>query len=433
MNPLGYLRSLPMRIFGPAGGGGTRSLLGNGAGMPSAVLSGVDVTPQSALALTAAYAAINTVATDSAALWLGAYRRRKAGGSDPATDLPVHDLLYTAANRETPAFFFRQTQMGHALGWGNGYAEIVRDTRDGSPRELHLLSPHPSKTKPVRDDRGRLWYEVDGDDGRRKRLRPEDVLHVRGLGFDGLVGYSPVALARQAIGLGIAAEQFGAALFGNGSQPRGVLKTPQKLSKDAAGRLREQFEMVHQGSYNAHRLAVLEQGLEWQATSINPDDAQFLATRQFQVIEIARMYRVPPHKIGDYSRATFANIEEANLDYVMTCLLGWVKAVEAEFNWKLLTAADRASGIYLKHNMASILRGNMLARGAFYKTMFSLGVFSPNDIAELEDHNPVAGGDTHFVPMNMASVDAADPGSEAKPTEQAPDPADGLPLTDPSA
>lgn len=368
----------------------------------SANLSGVPITERSALTLTAAFACINVIATDVSALPLRVYRRRKGGGRDEATDHPATPLLRWSPDGETTTMRARQAWMGHALGWGNGYQEIERDGA-GRPAGLHRLDPSAIRPKRRKRD-GRLYYELDSGG----TLRPENVLHLAGLGYDGLSGYSPVRLARQAIGLGLAAETFGAALFGNGSTPRGVLEHPKSLTKEAAERLREGFERIHGGPYNAHRVAVLEEGMKWNPTSINPDDAQFLATRQFQVIEVARIYRVPPHKIGDYSQSHLANIEASNLDYLMTTLMPWCEAQEQEMNLKLLTAAERASGYYIEHALAAILRGDMRARAEFYTKLRDLGVLTPNLICEFENLNPIGpDGDIRLVPLNMTTLENA--------------------------
>lgn len=364
-------------------------------------LAGVNVTPASALCLTAAYAAINVLSTDLASLSLGVHRRMPDGSKRPEPTNPAHELIHFRPDGRVPAFRFRQHLMGHALGWGNGLAEIHRLDSDGSPDALQLL--HPGRTRAARSKDGSIWYEQDGG----PTLRAENVLHVAGLGFDGLSGYSPIRLASQAIGLGLAAETFGAALFGNGSNHRGHLKTAKRLSNEAHSNLRESFERVHQGLANAHRVAVLEEGTEWVATTIPPEDAQFLQTRMFQVVEVARMFRLPPHMIGDYSQAHLSNIEEANLLYFITTLMGWCEAIEGEFNLKLFSRLDRANGLFVEHDMNSLLRGNMTARANYYEVMERIGAISPNEIRRKENMAPVPGGDVHLIPLNMTTLDKA--------------------------
>lgn len=373
---------------------------------PGTVIAGVQVTPQNALNFTAAFAAVNVISTDIASLPLRAMRKMPDGSKRVASDLAIDELVGFAPNDEQNAFRFRQTQMSHVLQWGNSYAEIKRDF-NGVPRGLSFLNP--ATTKPERDRNQRLYYQTRDDlSGHRRDLLPSDVIHMAGLGFDGITGYSPIELARQAVGLGIAAEEFGASLFGNGAIPKGILKTPKKLTEMAVKNLRESFHRVHQGSKFANTLAILEEGLEWQSTSIPPEDAQFLATRAFQVVEIARIYRVPPHKLGDYSQAHLANVEEANLDYLTSVIVGWLESLEAELNFKLLTTSQRQAGYFLAHDLTNLLRGNMTARSAYYKSLREMGCLTANDIRASEDLNPIAddlGGNKYIVPMNMTTME----------------------------
>lgn len=375
-------------------------------------VSGVLVTEKSALTLCAAFACVNVIATDCSALPLRVYRRRKDGGRDEATDHPASPLLKWTPDGETTTMRARQAWHGHALGWGNGYQEIVRDGA-GRPVALHRLEPGSTLPKRRVRDKG-LFYALENG----KTLRPENVLHLAMFGFDGLCGYSPVKLARQAIGLGLAQETQGAALYGNGSTPRGYLTVDTSLSKEAAGRLREQFEAVHRGPENAHRLMVLEEGLKWQASGFSPEDAQFLASRQFQVIEVCRMYRVPPQKVMDYSQAHLANVEASNLDYLMTTVMPWCEAIEQEMCMKLLTSAEREEGYYIEHTLAALLRGDMKARAEFYTRLRDLGVLTPNLICALENMNPAGPeGDIRLVPMNMVSL--ANAGKNPQPNVKA--------------
>jgi HK97 family phage portal protein len=314
--------------------------------------------------------------------------------------------------------------MGHTLGWGNSYSEIVRDG-SGIPTALWPL--HPGTTRAFHTEAGELLYE---DINTGKRYLPENILHVAGLGFDGLTGYSPVTLARQAIGLGIGAEQFGATLFGNGAVPKGILEVPKKLSEMAAKKLRESWENVHGGSGNANRTAVLEEGITWKNTSINPDDAQFLLTRKFQVNEVARIFNIPPHKIGDYSESHRANVEESNLDYLTTTLQGWLESIEAEYDAKLLFDDERDE-LCFSHNMNALMRGNMAARGSYYESRFRVGSISPDEIRTAEGEDPIGpdrGGDQYliqsqYIPLDQASqVMAAKSGAQPQPPEPPPSP-----------
>ena len=328
---------------------------------------------------------------------------------------------------------WREAWIAHCLGWGNGYAEIDW-SKGGELLGLHLL--HPNLCKPQRDQDKNLYYQVTSvarelKGAREQRIDPYKILHLAGLGFNGLVGYSPVALAREAIGLGKAAEQFGASLFGNGAVPKGYLKHPGKLKGEALANLRNDFNGRHQGSGNANKLGILEEGMDWVNTQINPDDAQFLLTRQFQVIEIAGILRLPPHKLGDYSHAHLANIEASNLDYLMTCLRPWCVRIEQCIDLKLLSDEEYDAGFYTRHDIRAILRASIKDRAEYYQKMFQFGM-SPDEIRELEDMNPIgeeAGGNKRFRPANMTQLDAeapskepsqaGDPQQDASPSEQA--------------
>jgi HK97 family phage portal protein len=247
------------------------------------------------------------------------------------------------------------------------------------------------------------------------------MLHFAGLGFNGLTGYSPVTVARQSIGLTIGAEQFGASFYGNGAKPGGTLKIPEKLTPQAKSNIRNSINQVHQGSQAAHQLMILEEGVEFTATQIPQDDAQFIATRQFQIIEIARLFSIPPHKIGDYSESHLANVEEANLDYLTTTIAGWVRMLEAQYNWKLLSREERKQYVIL-HDFTALLRGNTAARATYYQTMRNMGCFSADDILRAEGLNPIGpskGGDKYLVQMQYQPLEKA---GEFKPGQVVPEP-----------
>ncbi len=379
--------------------------------LPSPVMSGIAVTPETALTFTANFAAINVLSTDIASFPFEVCRKLSTGGHKPILTDPRYDIVCWEPNEDTTSIRYRAAQMGHVLSWGNSYSEIER-LGNGMPAALHLLSPRPSETRPDRTKSGALVYLTDG--GRGPTLPAEDVIHIGGLGWDGLVGYSPVAMARQAIGLGLAAEQFGAAFFGNGSTPKGALKTPNKMSPEAMQRLRTQWEAVHQGTVNSNRVAILEQGLEWQGISVSPEDAQFLLTRKFQVLEIARLYNLPPHKLGDYEHAHFANIEEANLDYLNTTLRRWLVAIEQEYNRKFFTVGERRRGLHVRHDMSVLMRANMAARTVRNQAMRNGGALSADDWRAEEGLNPIGpdkGGDLYvmqgqYVPLDMIGKEA---------------------------
>jgi HK97 family phage portal protein len=397
---------------GAAGG----SSAGSSAFLPAPVLSGVAVTPETALTFAAVFAAINVLASDTASLPLEVVRRR-AGGRAPVTSHPATEVLGSAPNDDTTPFRYFQACMGHVLGWGNSYSEIERDA-GGYPVALHILSPRPADTWPVRTKGGVLQYAADGG---RRTVAAEDVLHLAGLSWDGLIGYSPVALQRQTMGLGIAQVEFGAAFYGNGTSPRGALKVARRLSPEGKRNLRESWEGVHSQTVNAHRLAILEEGTEWQNISISPVDAEYLESRRFQVIEVARIYRIPPHKIGDYSQAHLANVEASNIDYLNTSLMCWLVMIQQELNRKFFTRRERAHGLRITHDLTALLRGDMQARANYYKTRFDIASLTPDEIREREGDNPYPGevGNTAYRPLNLAPLGAPPP-PPAPETPEAP-------------
>ena len=377
-------------------------------------IAGVRISPESALGITAVFSAISVIATDTASLPIGIYQRRADGGRDEVRSHPNFELLNVSPDDETTAMRWRQALMGHTLGWGNGTAEIEFDGK-GYPAKLHMLH---ANTRAERDlENPALFYRLPNG----VKLPPRKVLHVAGLGYDGVNGYSPVALARQALGLTLAAETFGSSLFGNGAIPRGILKYPRAFKEAQLKNLRESLERIYRGAHNGNRLMLLEEGVDFQPSQINPDDAQFLATRAFQILEIARMFRVPPHKIGDYSQAHLANVEESNLDYMMTTLLPWCEQIEQAINFRLFTKEERAKGLFAEHNLMAFLRGNMVARAEFYTKLRDLGVLTPNQICRFENLNPIgAEGDIRLVPLNMTSLKNAGKPSPAAPVASTP-------------
>lgn len=356
----------------------------------------VDVTPDTALGLTSAYAAINRISTDVAILSTKLYQRRESGlGRDEVRLHPGSTLLSASPGQdeESTPMAFKQAMIGHALGWGNGYAEIVYDG-DGELAGLELMDPRstrPIRRRPTPDSpRGELAYQHS-----RGVLPPYRVFPLGGLGFDGVTGYSPISLAKEAIALGLALETFGASFFGRGSHVNGVLQTAGVLDDAAITRMKQGWREIQGGLDNAHDIAVLEQGLEWKPIGIPNDHAQFLLSRQFQVIEIARIYNIPPHKIGDYSQSHLANIEAANLDYMMTTILPWCRRIEQWATLRLLTREERESGMYFEHDLRLFMRGDSTARANYYSSAVNNGWMSRDEVRDAENENPIgedAGG-----------------------------------------
>jgi HK97 family phage portal protein len=364
--------------------------------------SGAIVSERSSLSLSSAYACVNVLSTDLGFPPLRVMQASPDGSRKARPDHPADALLRVSPDGETTAMRARMAWVGHVFGWGNGYQQIARDIF-GRPSGLDRLDPATCEPKRRKSD-NKLYYSVDDS----KALRPDEVLHLAGLGYDGLVGYSPVRICRQAFGLGLATETFGAGFFGNGATPRGVIKRPGVMSDEAWDNFREAFNEVHQGPHNSNKLLLLEEGMEFEATAVSPEDAQFLETRRFQVIEVCRIYRVPPHKVMDYADAHYANVEESNLDYLMTTIAPWCVQIEQVCNLRLLTPDEVAKGFYVEHALSAFMRGNSAARAQYYKDLAGLGVLSPNQVAAAEGLDPIGpAGNKRLVPLNMTTLDAA--------------------------
>jgi HK97 family phage portal protein len=373
--------------------------------------AGVVVDETTALRATAVWACVRVISEDVATLPLFMYERLDRG-KRRAPEHPLQPLLHDQPNPEMTALQFRETLTAHLLTWGNAYAYIVRDGK-GVPRELWPLLP--DRTRLQRDPRTRaLFYEIHDTPDVKADPRwvafSENVLHIAGLGFDGLKGYSPIAMFRQAIGLGMAAEEFGARFFGQGTHMGVTFEHPGPgpLSETAYTRLKTELTEKYGGLGRSHLVMILEEGMKANKLGIPPDEAQFVETRKLQVTEIARIFRVPPHKIMDLERATFSNIEEQGLDYTVSTLRPWLARWEQAIRVKLLTSEERRR-FFAEHVVEGLLRGNTQGRYSAYATGRQWGWLSINDIRELENLNPIDGGDAYLEPLNMKPAGSAPP------------------------
>jgi HK97 family phage portal protein len=292
--------------------------------------------------------------------------------------------------------------MAHVLTWGNGYAEKVHD---GQGRLIELWPIPPSRITPKMRD-GELIYEIQVD-GQTIVMNRDKVLHIAGLGFDGFVGYSPVTMAAQSIGLGKTMETFGARYFGQGTHPGVIVAHPGKLSEAAHKNLKDSLTAGYSGLGKSHRLMLLEEGMKLEKLGVPPNDSQFLESRAFQIPEIARWFNLPPHKLKDLTKSSFSNIESEQISYVTDSLLPWSVLLEQSYNMQLLSSSEFKRGYYFKHVFEGLLRGNSTDRADFYSKMFNIGAMSINEIRAKEDLNPVDGGDIHLVPLNMTTLENA--------------------------
>ena len=373
--------------------------------------SGKAVTERSAMQMTAVYSCVRILAEAIAGLPLHLYRYTKDGGKEKAIDHPLYLLLHDEPNPEMSSFVFRETLMTHLLLWGNAYAQIIRN---GKNEVVALYPLMPNKMTVDRDENGHLYYTYyrGGDEAIKNKeyavvLKPSDVLHIPGLGFDGLVGYSPIAMAKNAIGMAIACEEYGAKFFANGAAPGGVLEHPGTI-KDPQ-RVRESWQSTFGGSGNANKIAVLEEGMKYTPIGISPEQAQFLETRKFQINEIARIFRVPPHMVGDLEKSSFSNIEQQSLEFVKYTLDPWVVRWEQSIMRSLLLPEEKPD-YFVKFNVEGLLRGDYQSRMNGYAIARQNGWMSANDIRELENLDRIPtedGGDLYLINGNMLPMASA--------------------------
>ena len=382
--------------------------------------AGKVVTERSAMQMTAVYACVRILSEAIAGLPLHLYRYNNDGGKEKAIDHPLYMLLHDEPNSEMSSFVFRETLMTHLLLWGNAYAQIIRNGR-GDVVALYPLMPN--KMSVNRDAKGELYYQytrsfdeagVIRDE--KTILKPWDVLHIPGLGFDGLVGYSPIAMAKNAIGLSMATEEYGAKFFANGAAPSGVLEHPSTI-KDPQ-RVRDAWMSQFGGSENSGKVAILEEGMKYTPISISPEQAQFLETRKFQINEIARIFRVPPHMLADLEKSSFSNIEQQSLEFVKYTLDPWVIRWEQSIHRSLLDPEEKKR-YFVKFNVEGLLRGDYASRMSGYATARQNGWMSANDIRELENLDripPEEGGDLYLINGNMLPM--ANAGAFANSTKK---------------
>lgn len=379
--------------------------------------SGKPVNERTAMQTTAVYACVRILAEAVASLPLHVYEYQDDGGKKLVHDHPLYYLLHDEPNPEMTSFVFRETLMSHLLIWGNAYAQIIRD---GAGRVLGLYPLLPDKMDVQRDEKGNIYYVYSRNSDENPmfkeygniRLKAEDVLHIPGLGFDGLIGYSPIAMAKNAVGMTLACEEYGASFFANGANPGGVLEHPGVL-KDPS-KVRESWNSVYRGVNNAHKIAVLEEGMKYQQIGIPPEEAQFLETRKFQINEIARLYRIPPHMVGDLDKSSFSNIEQQSLEFVKYTLDPWVIRWEQSLQRSLLLPGEKGK-YFIKLNVDGLLRGDYQSRMNGYAVGRQNGWFSANDIREMENMNPIPdeeGGNLYLI--NGAITKLAEAGAFAK-------------------
>lgn len=373
--------------------------------------AGKSVTERTAMQITAVYACVRIISETVASLPLHVYEYTESGKQKVYTH-PLYRILHDVPNTEMNSFIMREVMMNHLLLWGNSYSQIVRNGK-GEVIELYPLLPEKMMVERGAD--GKIYYRYTSDTQGTVIFRKDEVLHIVGLGFDGLIGHSPIAMAKNSLGLAIAAEEYGSSFFSNSGTPSGVLEHPGVLKEPE--KVRDAWNKAYGGSGNAHKVAVLEEGMKFNPISINPHEAQFLETRKFQVNEICRIFRVPPHMIADLEKSSFNNIEQQSLDFVTNTIRPWLVRIEQTIFQQLFTETEQEK-YFVKFNVDGLLRGDFQSRMNGYAVGRQNGWLSANDIRELEDLNRIPaeeGGDRYLCNGNM--VDIQNAGNWNKTTE----------------
>lgn len=396
-------------------------------GAGESTTSGEHVSAHTAMMVMTFFACVRNISEDMAKMPKKV--RQKNGRIH--SDTPGHPLskLFRRPNPETDAHTFWATLFGHACTHPGGYAEIIRDNA-GRPSAFYNLDP--ATIRVGRSPRtGEILYNIRGM-GEKQALRQSNVLHLHGLGYDGISGYSMPQLAAQILGTALAIQKYTGSFFGNGATPSGVLSHPAILGDKAAESLRRQFVGRHSGAANAHGIMMLEEGMTWSQISTNPENAQATELTNTTVVDVCRIFRMPPHKVQHLENAHYANIEQDNILYATDTLDGWRDRLKSELEFKLFTAEELDAGLYVDIDLKALMRGDTAARTAFYRELFYMGAVSANDILGFEDENPVEFGDRRFMQANLVPTDRVDDIID-KQTETADPEGDTTPDTDPAA
>ena len=407
-----------------SGGGIARTTLDALAARESQQLSGIRVDQQTALRHASVFACIRVLA-ESVGQLPASLLRRKNGMREKAEDHPVHQAIRVSPNPLQTAQEFWEQAIVHLCLRGNFFALINRGVL-GIP-VMELFPMNPDAVLPRRLPGGELVYQVRFSNGTQEVLPPRDVFHLKAFSKDGLMGLSPISERVEALGRSMATERHAARFFSNSAHPGGVMATEQILNKDVYDRLLESWNDRYQGADNAHRTAILEQGLKWTQVGLSAEDAQMLESQKYGRTEVCGLFRVPPTMIGDLERATFSNTEQQNKSFVDYALMPYLTRIENRIKLQLLEPEERAD-YEAKFNVNAFLRSDTQSRGDFYTRQIQNGVLSPNEVRELEDLNPREGGDVYLTPSNML-IDGKLPvgmgASKSAADEPAPEP---LPL-----
>lgn len=377
--------------------------------------AGENVSPETALTVPTVLACLTVLAEDISSLPLILYRRLERG-KERATDNPYYALLHDAPNPEHTAMVFRELLVGHLLAWGNSFSQIITD---GRGRAVELWPLHPGRMEVGREN-GRKKYLYTSVDNKKIAFRTEQILHIPAFGYDGLTGYSKISLARNAIGLSIAAQKYGSKFFKNDARPAIAIKLKNSLkTKESQDAFRSSWNQIYQGGENAWKVGLLEEGAEIQEIGIPPEDAQFIETQKWTVADMSRVFRIPPHMIGDVERSTSwgSGIEQQELGYLNHTLRPWLTRIEQQFNKDLLLSAERGQGLFYEHLTDGMLRTDTAARYQAYASAITNGWMTRNEARERENFNVLPDLDEPLVPLNMSKASEPDQSPDGKPVD----------------
>lgn len=367
--------------------------------------SGAKVSQLTAMQYTPFWASVRIISGTLAFLPFIVYRREEDGKVRVPTH-PAFKLLHDRANEFIDALTLKETLQAHALTYGNGFAEIQRN---GAGRPIALWPLLPNRVWRRIGDDGKPFYELRMPKGETVLLDDLNVLHIKGLGFDGYTGYDVVAMQKEAIGYGIAVKAYAGRFFSGDATPGGVLEHPQSLSEKALKNLYASWNNRHQGLNSSQRLQILEEGMKYTPVGVNPKDSQSLEVQKYTVDDCARIFNIPPHKLGSMDRATFSNIEEQNLDFVSSTMMYWFSTWEAECDYKLFVPSERGR-LFCEILAEGLLRGKAEQRNKGYAAGRQWGWLSVNDIRRRENLNGIGPeGDIYLEPLNMKPAGTEDP------------------------
>lgn len=368
--------------------------------------TGLRITPDGAMRCAAVLSCVRVLSETVAGLPFITYQRTPTG-RERDVSLPVFRLLSQKPNRYQTAFEFREMMMAHCLLRGNGYAQKVFDGRGVL---VELVPLNPTRVEPILLPTGDIVYKVKTLDSQVIDVPSDQIFHIKGLATDGITGVSPITYARESVGLALATEEFGARLFKNDAKPGGILEHPGKLSDEAHQRLKNSWQTAHAGVQNAHKVAILEEGMKWTRIGVSSSDSQFIESRKFQIEEIARIFRVPPHLIGHLDHATFSNIEHQALDFVQHTILPWLRRWEQAISARLMTEEENRT-YYSEFLVDGLLRGDIQSRYSAYAVGRQWGWLSADDVRRLENMEPLPDGtgEAYLVPLNMLDASAGTP------------------------